>query len=122
MAHLISVEPRGRILRVLLTDWMDEAAYEHIAPYIDTALDEFDSARILFDLTEYAGREPGADFESMELSLPNWSKVERVAVLGHARFEDRLAAARDAFPSARVQFFPLSEKSAADEWIHEEIA
>ena len=119
MSHLISVEPNGRILRIAVFDWLDSKAYEHILPYIDSAIAEYDTVRLLFDLTEYAGREPGEAFEDAELNLPNWAGVERVAFIGDKRFEPRLPAFCEPFKSAAIKYFYTHQHKSAEEWIRE---
>ena len=61
-------------------DKLGMEAYKHIVPCIDPAIAEYDSVRLLFDLTEYYGRESGAVLEDAELSVPHWADVERVVV------------------------------------------
>jgi hypothetical protein len=119
MAHLISVEPKANILRILVHDWIDKKAYEHIVPYIDSAIDEYDTVRLLFDLTEYVGRDSGAMFEDAEPSLPHWAAVERVAIIGDKRFEPRAPAFCEPFTSATIKYFYSHQGKAAEEWIHE---
>lgn len=119
MAHLISVEPNGHILRIAVYDAIDMKAYEHVVPYIDSAIYEYDTVRLLFDLTEYVGREPGAGFEYAELSLPNWAKVERVAFIGDRRFEPRVEGFCKPFTSATIKYFYSDQGDAAAEWIRE---
>ncbi|MEM9380516.1 MAG: STAS/SEC14 domain-containing protein [Planctomycetota bacterium] len=118
MPHLISLEPRGRIIHVLVRGWIDEEAYEHIVPHVDEAVFEYDMARILFDLTDYVGREPGSTFEDIELDLPNFKKVERVAILAHEQLKPRMEWFCRPFTTAKVEFFPTSEREKAQEWIH----
>ncbi|MEM1451202.1 MAG: STAS/SEC14 domain-containing protein [Planctomycetota bacterium] len=122
MPHLISLEPRGRIIHALVRGWIDEEAYEHIVPAIDETIFEYDMARLIFDLTDYVGREPGSEFEDIELDLPNWTKLQRVAVIGHERFKPRMEWFCRPFTSATLRFFLPEQKDDADAWIHEGIA
>ncbi|MEM6674215.1 MAG: STAS/SEC14 domain-containing protein [Planctomycetota bacterium] len=119
MTHQISLEPRGRIIHVLVQGWIDEEAYEHIVPYVDETIDEYDMARVMFDLTRYVGREPGSHFEDVEFDLPNWAKVERVAIVGPERFRPRMEWFCKPFTTAKLRYFLSNEKTEADEWIHE---
>ncbi len=119
MSHLVSVEPHGHIIRVNVLGRMNAEAYDHLVPYIDTAIDEFQGARVLFDLSKYVGRDPDEGFDVPEFNLPHWAEVERVAIVGHERFEPRTPAFCAPFTSATVRFFYPNQIKDAEEWIHE---
>ncbi|MHC5062980.1 MAG: SpoIIAA family protein [Planctomycetota bacterium] len=121
MAHLVSVEPHGHIIRVKVLGRLGQETYAHLVPFIDTAIAEFDGVRVLFDLSQYAGREPGESFEDAEFSLPHWAEVERVAIIGGKHLEPRVVAFCEPFSSATVRFFYPNQVKAAEEWIHEDV-
>jgi len=121
MSHLVSVEPYGRIIRVKALGQMGMATYEHLVPFIDSAIMEYGAVRLLFDLTQFAGREAGAVFEDAEFSLPHWAEVERVAFIGDKQFETRIRTFCQPFKSATVRYFYPNQRRDAEEWIHEHV-
>lgn len=121
MSHLVAVEPRGNILHVKVLGRIRLETYKHLIPFIDTAIFEYDGVRILFDLTEFAGRDPdGAVFEEdTKFDLPYWAEVERVAFIGDKKFEPRMPAFCEPFTSATSRFFYPHQRKDAGEWIRE---
>jgi len=119
VTHLISVDRNGALIHVTVTDKLNLEGYKHIVPHIDQAIDEFGSARVIFDLGEYRGWEDEARWEDLHLPLPHWANVERVAIIGDKEYETRVPTFCRPFTSATVRHFHPDDAIAAEEWIRE---
>jgi len=119
VSHLISVDCNGSLVHVDVTDQLTLEGYKHIVPYIDAAIDEFGSVRVLFDLGEYHGWDGEARWEDLDLELLHWASVERVAIIGDPKYEEGVATFCRPFTAATVRYFYPADAKAAEEWIHE---
>lgn len=121
MSHLISVDRNGSLIRITVTEQLNLEGYKHIVPYVDGAIDEFGSARVIFDLREYDGWNDKARWEDLDLDLPHWARVERVAIVGAEKYEARAPTLCRPFTAATVRYFYPPDAKAAEEWIHESL-
>ena len=121
MSHLVTVERHGKLIRVKVLGQLGVEAFKHILPFLDRAIEEHESARMLFDLTSYAGREPGEGYDDLTFDLPNWAAVERVAFIGDKVFEPRMPIFCKPFTSASLRWCYPDHGEDAEAWIQEGI-
>jgi hypothetical protein len=122
MSQLVSVEANGNLIRIAVNGDMSLEAYQHIVPFINDAIEQFGTARLIFDVLDFQGPKPGAAWDDLELDLDHWRHIERVAFVCDERDEGKVAKFCRPFTGAALKCFRAHELEAAEEWIHEDLA
>ncbi len=93
--------------------------YEMMTPMIDSALEGVKEAKIhaLADLTEMEGWEMRAAWDDFRLGMKHRNQFEKIAILGHKKWQEYSAKVGKWFVSGDIQYF--EDEQAALDWLQE---
>ena len=80
---------------------------------------ESTALRVLFDLAGFQGWEGSALWECIKFDFKHFADIERIAMVGDARWEHGMAAFCKPFTKAKVQCFDHANIAGARKWLRE---
>ena len=111
---------RDRTITVHATGKLRAEDYEHFVPDVDKLIEENGTIRILFDMEDFHGCEPGAAWDDLKLGFKYRGGVERLAMVGDTTWETWMAKFCQPFNRAEVRYYDPSEADEARAWIEED--
>ena len=91
--------------------------YQQITPLIDEALANIKHPELYFliDASEMTGWELEAAWDDMKLGLKYGGKVEKIAILGHKKWQEMLISLANVFIHGQAKYF--EDKDEALNWL-----
>ncbi len=113
------MEERGgnKILAVLATAKLSIEDYEHFVPEVERLIKQEGKIRLLFHMRDFHGWDAGALWEDIKFDLKHFADIERLAIVGEAKWEEWMAAFCKPFPSAEIRYFDQSQAKEARSWV-----
>lgn len=92
--------------------------YGVITPMLEAALEGVSDPKIkvLADISELDGWEPRAAWDDLKLGLKHGSEFERIAIVGHKKWQEMAAKIGSWFVCGDLAYF--EEERAALDWLH----
>jgi hypothetical protein len=112
-------EDEGRILAIQVSGKLTKADYVYFAPEFERLVQLNGKLRVLFDLAEFQGWEGSALWECIKFDFKHFADIERIAMIGDARWEHGMAAFCKPFTKATVQYFDHGKIAGAWKWLRE---
>lgn len=102
---------------------MTQETYQTFAPLIDQQIKTYGKLRIVFEMRDFHGWTGGAIWEDIKFDFKHWKDIERVAIVGDARWESGMATFCKPFTLAKIRYFDISDIDDAMVWVaHDESA
>ena len=111
--------PVGTIVTLKFREKLDKADYETFVPMIESQMKNGAPIRLLAELHDFEGWTAGALWEDTKFAAKHFNDIERVAVVGEARWQKGITVFGKPFTSADVRYFDMQEIERAREWIRE---
>lgn len=115
----LNEENGGKIVIIHLTGKLVKADYEKIAPEFERLVRQHGSLRLLCDMTDFHGWQPGAAWQDLKLGITHFAHVERLAIVGETKWQHGMAMFCRPFTRAIVRYFDHADANKAREWIDE---
>lgn len=110
-------ETSGKYLRISLSGKLDKADYEQFVPEIERVIKEQGKLRLLVLLHDFHGWDLSALWEDIKFDLKHFRDIERLALVGHSKWEQGMAAFCKPFTTAQLRYFDESKLAEAEQWI-----
>lgn len=91
--------------------------YDKLLPVLHQKEKEYEKIRWYFEMKNFEGWEPKAAWEDLKFDFKNAASMEKVAMVGEKEWEEKLSLLMKPFTSAKVEYFDLSQKVQAKQWI-----
>lgn len=111
--------PVGTIVTLKFREKLDKEDYETFVPMIESQIKNGASIRLLAELQDFEGWTAGALWEDTKFAAKHFKDIERVAVVGEARWQKGITVFGKPFTSADVRYFDMQEIDKARKWIRE---
>ena len=105
------------LIAVTANGTLTESDYETLKPRLEQEAQQHDTLRLVWEMRDFGGWQPGALWQDAKLDLHINSEVTKLAMLGEAKWQDWLARLSNPFAPGDVRYFDLSERDAAYTWI-----
>ena len=112
-------EDEGKILAIQVSGKLTKADYVYFAPEFERLVQLNGKLRVLFDLAGFQGWEGSALWECIKFDFKHFADIERIAMIGDARWEHGMAAFCKPFTKATVQYFDHGKIAGAWKWLRE---
>jgi len=106
-----------RTIDVTVSGKLDKEDYAHFVPMLEDLIRQWGKVRILFIMRDFHGWTAGALWQDIKFDLKHFKDIERLAMVGEARWEKGMATFCKPFTTAEIRFFPLEELDAARQWV-----
>lgn len=116
MYHILP-ESEGNLIAIRVEGIMRAEDYKTLLPFIETAIREQGTIRILSDLRNLKSVEFRGIFNTLPYAFKYRSKVEKKAVITDMRWIYILTKLSSPFFTTQVRCFPSSEVNKAWAWI-----
>jgi hypothetical protein len=110
-------EGTGDVLAYRLNGTLTQADVKEIKRDMESAIDSHGTVRVLCEMGDFSGAEPGAVWEDLKLTPRYARDVDRIAIVGDKRWHDGLARVTDALSIADAEFFEPDRRDEAWDWI-----
>ncbi len=108
----------GNVIRVKVSGKLTQADYDKLVPASEQVIARHGSMRMLFEMENFHGWEPGAAWDDFRFSWKHSKKVERVAMVGEKTWQEWMAKLAAIFVSEELKYFEHAQLAEAESWIH----
>ena len=110
-------EMDGKLLAVRLTGTLQKDDYKHFLPTVERAIQKHGKLRILVEMHDFHGWALGALWEDIKFDVKHYKDIERLAMVGDKKWEQRMATFCKPFTTAKIKYFPQGQSAEARAWI-----
>lgn len=108
---------QGKILEIRLTGKLVAADYEMFLPAVERLVKQHGKLRLLVDLSDFHGWTVGALWQDLKFEIRHFADIDRLAIIGEAKWEQGMAAFCKPFTTAEVHYFDHTKPSEARDWV-----
>jgi hypothetical protein len=119
MAIQLNEENEGKILVVQVGGTLAKTDYAHFVPEFERLVQQHGKLRVLFDMTGFHGWEAGALWEDIKFDVKHFADIERLAMVGEAKWQQGMAAFCKPFTKATIRYFDHAHAAEARKWLGE---
>lgn len=110
-------EPNSRLVYLEASGKLTRTDYDRLLPDLEAALGEAGRVRMLIELTDFRGWEPGAAWEDLKFGIQHRKDFERIAVVGEKGWERWGTMLSKPFLPGEMRFFEKDQAGQARAWI-----
>jgi hypothetical protein len=114
-------EAGGKILVLTLSGTLSKDDYAHFTPEVERAVRTHGKVRMLVRMHDFHGWTLGAVWADVKFDARHYADIERLALVGDARWEAGMANFCRPFTAAAIQYFDADRAGDAAAWINEGI-
>lgn len=111
----------GPITTVRISGKLSEEDYEHLLPEVERSIEIHGKIRILWLMHDFHGWQPGALWEDIRFDTRHFADIERVALVGEAKWQLGMTVLYGQFTQAEIRYFNEHQLGEAEEWIWADI-
>lgn len=119
MAIQLSAENGGKLLAVRVSEKLVKADYAQFVPEFERLVRQHGKMCVLFDMTDFHGWEAGAMWEDTKFAIHHFDDMEKIAMVGDAKWQHGMALFCKPFTKAAVRYFDHIDAAAARKWLEE---
>ncbi|HLY10914.1 MAG TPA: STAS/SEC14 domain-containing protein [Planctomycetota bacterium] len=114
-------EPRSsNILTVRVSGKLAREDYREFVPEFERLLAEHGKLRVLLEMVDFHGWEPGALWEDLKFDFHHFSHLDRLAMVGDRRWEKAMSIVCKPFTTAEIRYFDRKDIDQARAWLEAE--
>ncbi len=113
----LEMDVNGRVIEVRVTGKLTKEAYERFEPVVAFQIERFGKLRILLALHDFHGWTAGALWDDTRFELKHCRDIDRLAVVGEAKWEQGMAVFCKPFTSAAIRYFDQARIDEARRWV-----
>ena len=117
MAIELREEDGGKTLNIHLSGKLSKADYEHFLPEIERLIGLHGKLRILMDMHDFHGWDAGALWQDLKFETKHFRDIERLAMVGEAKWEKGMAWFCKPFTTAKIRYFDRPQAAEARQWV-----
>jgi hypothetical protein len=115
----LNEENGGTMLVVHVSGTLTAADYEHLVPEFERLTREHGPVRVLFDMIRLHGWTAGALWADTKFAMYHFHDIDRLAVVGEAKWQEWMAAFCKPFTKATIRYFDRADAADARRWLGE---
>lgn len=112
----------GKLLAIKVNGKLTKDDYQQFVPQVENLIKQHGKVRILMEMHDFHGWEPGALWEDVKFDVKHFRDIERLAMVGDSKWEAGMAVFCKPFTTAKIKYFDASKADDARQWIREGIA
>lgn len=117
MAIQLNEEDGGKIVAVHVSGKLAAADYAQFVPEFERLVREHGKLRVLFDMTGFHGWQAGALWEDIKFDTKHFADIERLAMVGEAKWHQGMATFCKPFTKATIRYFNHTDAAEARKWL-----
>ncbi len=107
----------GRVIDVTILGKLTDADYEQFVPLTERRIKQFGKIGMLIVLKDFGGWDLDAMWDDLKFDIKHFSDIERMAIVGHSKWDKFLSALSRPFTAAEIKYFDEHELTAARQWV-----
>jgi hypothetical protein len=115
----VNEENGGKMLAIHVSGKLEKEDYQHFVPEFERLIGQHGKLRVLFDMNDFHGWEASAAWEDFKFGMKHFSDIERLAMIGEAKWQHGMAIFCKPFTKATVRYFDRVDGSEARKWLGE---
>jgi len=109
--------PAGTIVTLKFREKLDKGDYDRFVPMIESQIEHVSPIRLMVELHDFQGWTAGALWEDTKFAARHFNDIDRLAVVGDARWETGITMFVKPFTSADVRYFTVDAQEKARDWV-----
>lgn len=111
--------PAGKVVTLKFREKLDGKDFEAFVPRIEGLMRDGSKIRLLVELQDFSGWTAGALWEDTKFATRHFNDIEKLAVVGDAKWETGVALFVKPFTNADVRYFDTEHRDQARQWVRE---
>ncbi len=107
----------GKVLEVQLTGKLTKEDYEQFVPTIERLVAQHGKLRMLVEMHDFHGWTAGGLWEDIKFDAKHFKDIDRLAVVGEAKWQHGMSVFCKPFTAARIRYFERSALDQARTWL-----
>jgi hypothetical protein len=112
-------EANGRILVAELSGKLTKEDFHKFLPEAERLITRHGKIRVLCPVHNFDGWELGALWEDIKFDLKHFSDIERLALVGHQKWQSGMAIFCRPFTESKVRHFDQDDLDKAEAWVRD---
>lgn len=115
-------QSEGNVIAVRVSGKLERDSYKELLNQLDKRISEQRPVRIIYEITDFKGWEPGAAWEDIKFDIRHNKNIERAAIVGDTPWTKLLTALMRPFALGEMAYFDISQEEDAWRWIREDVS
>jgi hypothetical protein len=107
----------GTLVTIKVKEKLDKDDYAMFVPMIESQMQKGSPVRLLIELHDFKGWTAGALWADTKFAAKHFNDIERMAVVGDAKWQKGVTTFFKPFTTADVRYFDLAAIEEAHQWI-----
>jgi len=107
----------GKLLEAGLTGKLTEEDYQKFVPLVERLVKEHGKIRMLVEMHDFHGWTAGALWQDIKFDAKHFTDIERIAMVGEAKWQHGMAVFCKPFTAAKIRYFDRAEIDQARAWL-----
>lgn len=116
MLHILE-QPPGNIIATRATERLTKIDYEKLLPILNNKVARHAKIRWYFEMEDFDCWKINALWESVIYDAAYFHDLERVAMVGEEKWQEKMKNLMKPLTTAEVKYFDSSQKKEAMQWI-----
>jgi hypothetical protein len=113
----LNEEAEGKALLVHVSGKLEQSDYDIFVPEFERLVQRHGKLRLLFDMTGFHGWEAAALWEDTKFAFHHFADIEKLAMVGEARWQRAMAAFCKPFTTGSIRYFDRAGYAEARKWL-----
>jgi hypothetical protein len=109
----------GKVMEIHLNGTLTKEDYARFVPDTEELIRQHDKIRMLVIMDNFHGWNVGALWEDIKWDARHFNHVERIAVVGEAKWQEWMTSFCKPFTTATVRYFEHGQLPEARAWLNE---
>jgi hypothetical protein len=119
MAFLLHESMQGKLIEVTVSDRLTKETYQAFNQWTKAAIRRGEPVSVLFVILGFRGWDVGAQWEDIDLDWKHLNYIERLAIVGEAKWKRGMQNFCRPFTAAIISYFEQTDLERARDWISE---
>jgi hypothetical protein len=117
MATQLTEKSGGTVLEVAVNGKLAHNDYARFIPEFERLVKKHGKIRVLFEMSDFHGWDPGALWDDIKFDLKHCSDIERLAMVGDHQWEKAISVFCRPFTTATIRYFDHAAIEDARKWL-----
>ncbi len=115
---MLKILPKSKdaFIAIQATGILTGEDYDAVLPDIEKIIEKHGKVRVYIDMEFFQGWEMGAAWKDMAFGIAHWNDLDKLAIVGDAKWEEWTATVANATMHGAVRHFPVRERAEALKW------
>ncbi len=107
----------GKLLELHLAGKLNKTDYESLVPVVERLIHKHGKISMLVEMHDFHGWTAGALWEDTKFAAKHFSDINRLAIIGEAKWEKGMSLFCKPFTKAAVRYFEHAQAEVARNWL-----